>query len=113
MGFIRDHLKAGRQAYIVYPLIEESETMDLKNAIEEFDKVKAEFLEFVVGLLHGRMKAAEKDEVMERFRRNEIQILVATTVIEVGVDVPNANIILIEHTCSFAKTPPHFDRKLF
>lgn len=107
MGFIRDHLKAGRQAYIVYPLIEESETMDLKNAIEEFEKVKAEFPEFTVGLLHGRMKAAEKDEVMERFRRNEIQILVATTVIEVGVDVPNANIMLIEHTERFGLSQLH------
>jgi ATP-dependent DNA helicase RecG len=107
MQFIRDHLKTGRQAYIVYPLIEESEAMDLKNALEEFEKVKIDFPEFQVGLLHGRMKPAEKDEVMNRFRRNEIQILVSTTVIEVGVDVPNANIMLIEHAERFGLSQLH------
>jgi ATP-dependent DNA helicase RecG len=107
MQFIRDHLKNGRQAYIVYPLIEESEAMDLKNALEEFEKVKKDFPEFQVGLLHGRMKPAEKDEVMNRFRRNEIQILVSTTVIEVGVDVPNANIMLIEHAERFGLSQLH------
>lgn len=107
MGFIREHVAAGRQAYIVYPLIEESETMDLKNALEEYEKVKNDFPEFQVGLLHGRMKAAEKDEVMGKFRRNEIQILVSTTVIEVGVDVPNANIMLIEHAERFGLSQLH------
>jgi ATP-dependent DNA helicase RecG len=107
LQFIRDHLKTGRQAYIVYPLIEESEAMDLKNAIEEFEKVKIEFPEFKVGLLHGRMKPAEKDEVMNHFRRNEIQIMVSTTVIEVGVDVPNANIMLIEHAERFGLSQLH------
>lgn len=107
MQFIRDHVKAGRQAYIVYPLIEESETMDLKNALEEYEKVKKDFSEFQVGLLHGRMKPSEKDEIMDRFRRNEIQILVSTTVIEVGVDVPNANIMLIEHAERFGLSQLH------
>jgi ATP-dependent DNA helicase RecG len=107
MQFIRDHMKQGRQAYIVYPLIEESESMDLRNALEEYERVKKEFPEFQVGLLHGRMKPAEKDEVMDRFRRNEIQILVSTTVIEVGVDVPNANIMLIEHAERFGLSQLH------
>ena len=107
MQFIRDHLKAGRQAYIVYPLIEESEAMDLRNAIEEFEKVKKEFPEFKIGLLHGRMKPSEKDEIMNAFRKNEIQILVSTTVIEVGVDVPNANIMLIEHAERFGLSQLH------
>lgn len=107
MGFIEDQLKQGRQAYIVYPLIEESETMDLKNAEEEYEKVREEFKDYSVGLLHGRMKGAEKDEVMNRFRRGEIHILVATTVIEVGVDVPNANIMLIEHAERFGLSQLH------
>jgi ATP-dependent DNA helicase RecG len=107
MQFIRDHVKRGRQAYIVYPLIEESESMDLKNALEEFERVKKDFSEFQVGLLHGRMKPAEKDDIMDRFRRNQIQILVSTTVIEVGVDVPNANIMLIEHAERFGLSQLH------
>jgi ATP-dependent DNA helicase RecG len=107
MGFLRDQLKAGRQAYIVYPLIEESEAMDLKNAQEEYEKIREEFNEYRVGLLHGRMKNVEKDEVMNRFRRGEIHILVATTVIEVGVDVPNASIMLIEHAERFGLSQLH------
>jgi ATP-dependent DNA helicase RecG len=107
MGFVRDHVAKGRQAYIVYPLVEESETMDLKNALEEYEKVKAGFPQFQVGLLHGRMKSAEKDDVMNKFRRGEIQILVATTVIEVGVDVPNANIMVIEHAERFGLSQLH------
>nr|NJM01794.1 ATP-dependent DNA helicase RecG [Desulfobacula sp.] len=107
MGFIKDHLRQGRQAYIVYPLIDESETMDLKNAIEEFERIQAEFPEFKVGLLHGRMKAQEKDDVMAKFRHNEIHILVSTTVIEVGVDVPNANIMVIEHAERFGLSQLH------
>jgi ATP-dependent DNA helicase RecG len=106
-GFIREHLNKGRQTYIVCPLIEESEAMDFKNAIEEFERVKKEFAEFKVGLLHGRMKAVEKDEVMRDFRDNKIQILVSTTVIEVGVDVPNANIMVIEHAERFGLSQLH------
>jgi ATP-dependent DNA helicase RecG len=107
LGFVREHVEKGRQAYIVYPLIEESETLDFKNAVEEFEKVKAEFPQFKVGLLHGRIKPAEKDAVMAAFRKNEIQILVCTTVIEVGVDVPNANIIVIEHAERFGLSQLH------
>jgi ATP-dependent DNA helicase RecG len=106
-GFIREHLQKGRQTYIVCPLIEESEAMDFKNATEEFERVKKTFPEFSVGLLHGRMKTAEKDEVMRRFRDNKIQILVSTTVIEVGVDVPNANIMIIEHAERFGLSQLH------
>lgn len=107
MGFVRDHVAKGRQAYIVYPLIEESENLDLKNALEEYEKICAEFKEFKVGLLHGRMKPQEKDDVMNAFRRGEIQILVSTTVIEVGVDVPNANIMVIEHAERFGLSQLH------
>lgn len=107
MGFVRDQIHTGRQAYIVYPLVEESETMDLKNAIEECEKIRVEFPEFKVGLLHGRMKSSEKDEVMDSFRRGQIQILVATTVIEVGVDVPNANVMVIEHAERFGLSQLH------
>lgn len=107
MGFVRDQLQTGRQAYIVYPLVEESETMDLKNAIEEVEKIRHEFPEYKVGLLHGRMKNQEKDEVMQAFRKGEIHILVATTVIEVGVDVPNANIMVIEHAERFGLSQLH------
>lgn len=107
MNFVRDQLKAGRQAYIVYPLIEESETLELKNALEEYEKVKAEFSEYKVGLLHGRLKTSEKEDVMKRFRSGEIHILVATTVIEVGVDVPNANIMVIEHAERFGLSQLH------
>jgi ATP-dependent DNA helicase RecG len=106
-GFIREHLQKGRQTYIVCPLVEESEVMDFKNATEEFERVKVTFPEFAVGLLHGRMKAADKDDVMRKFRDNKIQILVSTTVIEVGVDVPNANIMVIEHAERFGLSQLH------
>lgn len=105
--FIRDQLGLGRQAYMVYPLVEESEKIDLKNALDEFERVKVLFPEYRVGLLHGRMKPQEKDQVMREFRANEIQILVATTVIEVGVDVPNASIMVIEHSERFGLSQLH------
>jgi ATP-dependent DNA helicase RecG len=105
--YIKKQIQNGRQAYIVYPLIEESETLDLKNATEEFEKLKQVFAEFNVGLLHGRMKADEKDEVMQDFKNNKIQILVSTTVIEVGVDVPNANIMVIENAERFGLSQLH------
>ena len=105
--FVRDQLKRGRQAYVVYPLVEESEKMDLKDAVTAFETISARFPEYKVGLLHGKMKTAEKDLVMEEFRLNKIQILVATTVIEVGVDVPNANIMIIEHSERFGLSQLH------
>lgn len=105
--FVLEQLAKGRQAYMVFPLVEESETMDLKNALEEFERVKKDFPNYQVGLLHGRMKNQEKDQVMRKFRDNEIQILVSTTVIEVGVDVPNANVMLIEHAERFGLSQLH------
>jgi ATP-dependent DNA helicase RecG len=106
--FIREQIKKGRQAYVVYPIIEESEKLDLRNATEMYHNLKTEiFPEFKVGLLHGKMKPAEKEEVMLAFSGNNIQILVATTVIEVGVDVPNASVMLIEHAERFGLSQLH------
>lgn len=106
-GFVKDHLKKGRQAYVVCPLVEESEAIELKNATDEFERIKKEFPEFKVGLLHGRMKGIEKDAVMNLFRDNKIQILVSTTVIEVGVDVANANVMVIEQAERFGLSQLH------
>ena len=105
--FLADQLTAGRQAYVVYPLVEESEKMDLRDAVSEFERLKTELPDFRIGLLHGKMRPAEKDEVMNRFRDGEIQILISTTVIEVGVDVPNANFMLIEHAERFGLSQLH------
>ena len=107
MGFVSDQIKKGRQAYIVYPLVEESEKIDLKNAITEHTKLQKLFPNYKLGLLHGRMKPAEKDVIMREFRDGKIDILVATTVIEVGVDVPNANIMVIEHSERFGLSQLH------
>ena len=107
MQFIRDQLVKGRQAYVVYPLVEESEKVDLKNAVDECEKLRGIFPEYKVGLLHGKMKPAEKDEIMEKFRSQEFHILVSTTVIEVGVDVPNSNLMLIEHAERFGLSQLH------
>ncbi len=106
--FIATQVRAGRQAYIVYPLVEESEKMDLLNATQMADHLqRVVFPEFRVGLLHGKMRPAEKDDVMRRFLEREIDILVATTVIEVGVDVPNATVMLIEHAERFGLAQLH------
>lgn len=94
---IRVACQEGAQAYWVCPLIEESETLQLKTAVETFETLTAALPDVKVGLVHGRMKPSEKNEVMSRFVANEIQLLVATTVIEVGVDVPNATLMVIEH----------------
>ncbi|MBY0314759.1 MAG: ATP-dependent DNA helicase RecG [Bdellovibrionales bacterium] len=106
-GFIKEHLEKGRQAYVVYPLVEESEKIDLKSATTEFERLKLEFSDFKVGLLHGRMKGEEKDAVMLEFKEGRLDILVSTTVIEVGVDVPNANIMWIEHSERFGLSQLH------
>ncbi len=93
---VRDEVAAGRQAYVVTPLVEESEKLEVASAEETHERLEAEELVGLrVGLLHGRMPSAAKDEVMERFRRGELDVLVATTVIEVGVDVPNATVMVI------------------
>jgi ATP-dependent DNA helicase RecG len=104
---LRREANAGRQAYIIYPVIEESK-LELKAAIEEYERLsKTIFPELKVGLLHGRLSSEEKEDVMQRFRRNEIQILVATTVVEVGVDVPNATVMVIEHAERFGLAQLH------
>lgn len=94
---VREACRQGRQAYWVCPLIEESEALQLKTALETYEQLTAALPDLRVGLVHGRMKPAEKQAVMQAFSANEIQLLVATTVIEVGVDVPNASLMVIEH----------------
>jgi ATP-dependent DNA helicase RecG len=105
--FLRREVKAGHQGYIVYPVIEESK-LELKAAIEEYEHLsKTVFPELKLGLLHGRLSSEEKEDVMQKFRRNEVQILVATTVVEVGVDVPNATVMIIEHSERFGLAQLH------
>ena len=94
---VRDACVEGRQAYWVCPLIEESETLQLQTALDTYAHLQQTFPELRVGLVHGRMKGSEKQEVMAAFKQGEVQLLVATTVIEVGVDVPNASLMVIEH----------------
>ncbi|MFH1943941.1 MAG: ATP-dependent DNA helicase RecG [bacterium] len=106
--FLRAEVRQGKQAYIVYPLVEESEKVDLAAATEGYETLSRHvFPEFRVGLLHGRMKAEEKEGVMRDFKAGEIDILVSTTVIEVGVDVPNAAVMLVEHAERFGLTQLH------
>jgi len=101
-------VRAGRQIYVVYPLVEESEKMDLRDATKRYEYLRDKvFPAFSVGLLHGRMKPEEKEEVMRRFVKGEIQILVSTTVIEVGVDVPNASVMVVEHAERFGLSQLH------
>jgi ATP-dependent DNA helicase RecG len=104
---VRREVEAGHQAYIVYPVIEESK-LELKAAMEEYERLsKSVFPKLRVGLLHGRLSSEEKEDVMQRFRRNDVQILVATTVVEVGVDVPNATAMVIEHAERFGLSQLH------
>ncbi len=105
--FIREQITLGRQIYIVYPLIEESEKMDLKNLEDGFVHVQQAFPEFTVCKMHGRMKPAEKEEVMQQFVANKAQIMVSTTVIEVGVNVPNASVMVIESAQRFGLSQLH------
>lgn len=96
--FLKKKLLEGSQVFIIYPLIEESDKMELRAATEMYEELKSRvFPEFKVGIIHGKMRGDEKEEVMKRFRSGELQILVSTTVIEVGVDIPTADIMLIEH----------------
>jgi len=106
-SFVEEELGNGGQAYVVYPLVEESEKVDLKDATQGYEKLKSQFSTYNVGLLHGRMKSEKKDAVMQQFINNEIQILVSTTVIEVGVDVANANIMIIQHAERFGLSQLH------
>jgi ATP-dependent DNA helicase RecG len=106
--FIRQQVARGRQAYLVYPLVAESELTELKSAEAMFEQLRAgELAGLRLGLLHGQLRAEDKDVVMERFRRGEVDVLVSTTVIEVGVDVPNANIMLIENAERFGLAQLH------
>ncbi|MEN3069872.1 ATP-dependent DNA helicase RecG [Uliginosibacterium sediminicola] len=104
---VRDACREGRQAYWVCPLIEESEALQLKTAEETYASLSSELAELKVGLVHGRLKPADKAAVMEAFVRNAVQVLVATTVIEVGVDVPNASLMVIEHAERFGLAQLH------
>jgi ATP-dependent DNA helicase RecG len=106
-GFMREQIKLGRQVYIVYPLIEGSETMDYKDLTDGYESIKRAFPEFEISIVHGRMKPADKDFEMQRFVRNETQIMVATTVIEVGVNVPNASVMVIESAERFGLSQLH------
>jgi ATP-dependent DNA helicase RecG len=107
IGRVREACAGGRQAYWVCPLIEESETLELKTAIETFERLQGELSDLSIGLVHGRLKADEKAQVMEAFVAGRIDLLVATTVIEVGVDVPNASLMVIEHAERFGLSQLH------
>jgi len=107
-SFMRGEIKSGRQCIIVYPLIEESEKSDLKAAVEAYDKLaEKEFPKLKIGLLHGKMNSDEKDDIINKFSQNKINILVSTTVVEVGIDIPNATVMLIEHAERFGLTQLH------
>ena len=108
-GFIRNEIAKGRQVYIVYPLIEESETMDLKDLMDGYESIVREFPlpQYQISIVHGRMDSEAKDYEMGRFKRGETQIMVSTTVIEVGVDVPNASVMIIENAERFGLSQLH------
>jgi ATP-dependent DNA helicase RecG len=105
--FVKDQLKLGRQAYLVYPLVEESEALKAESAKTAHEKWVKRLPQHQVGLLHGKLQPEEKDAVMRQFRDGEIHVLVATTVIEVGVDVPNANLMIIHHAERFGLAQLH------
>ncbi|HSP12657.1 MAG TPA: ATP-dependent DNA helicase RecG [Salegentibacter sp.] len=106
-AFIREEIKKGRQVYIVYPLIQESETMDYKDLMDGYESIAREFPDFQISIVHGQMKSEAKDYEMDRFVRGETQIMVATTVIEVGVNVPNASVMIIESAERFGLSQLH------
>jgi ATP-dependent DNA helicase RecG len=105
--FVKDQLAAGHQAYLVYPLVEESELIKVESATEAYEKWRKRLGGYQVGLMHGRLAPEEKEEVMRRFREGEIHALVATTVIEVGVDVPNATVMILHHAERFGLAQLH------
>ena len=107
LGFIKRQIEKGRQAYVVYPLIEESEKMDLLAAVQGFELLEKYFTDYRVSIVHGKMKPDDKEMEMQRFVKNKTQILVSTTVIEVGVDVPNASVMLIENAERFGLSQLH------
>ncbi|MCK4666420.1 ATP-dependent DNA helicase RecG [Candidatus Dependentiae bacterium] len=106
--FIKEHIKEGEQAFFVYPLVDESEKLKLKDATNMFQYLSEKvFKDFKLGLIHGKMKKEEKDEIMAQFKSKELDILISTTVIEVGIDIPNATIMLIEHAERFGLAQLH------
>ncbi len=109
MGFIKEEIKKGRQAYVVYPLIEESSKMDFENLMKGYEEVKSFFPEpkYWISMVHGKQTAAQKETNMQRFVKGDTQIMVSTTVIEVGVDVPNASVMLIESAEKFGLSQLH------
>jgi RecG-like helicase/REP element-mobilizing transposase RayT len=107
LNFMRTELEAGRQAYVIYPLIDESEKLEVKAAAKEFEQWRKRLQPYRCELLHGRIATADKQETMECFRRGEAQVLISTTVIEVGVDVPNASVMLIENAERFGLAQLH------
>src|SRR6056297_1428187 len=108
-GFIKDEIKKGRQIYIVYPLIQESEALDYKDLMDGYESIVRDFPqpEYQISIVHGKMKPADKDYEMERFVTGETQIMIATTVIEVGVNVPNASVMIIESAERFGLSQLH------
>jgi ATP-dependent DNA helicase RecG len=107
-GFVRQQVKAGRQAYVIYPLVEESENLEVKAATEEYRFLREEALpDLRIGLLHGQMPGEEKDAVMRAFAAGTLQVLVATTIVEVGIDVANATVMVIEHAERFGLSQLH------
>ncbi|HEM46345.1 MAG TPA: DNA helicase RecG, partial [Alphaproteobacteria bacterium] len=107
VALVRETVARGEQVYVVYPLVEESEKVDLRSALESAERIRAAFPEAVTGVVHGRLDAGERAAVMDRFAAGEVQILVSTTVIEVGVDVPNATLMVIEHAERFGLAQLH------
>ncbi|WP_300438689.1 ATP-dependent DNA helicase RecG [Christiangramia sp.] len=105
--FIREEIEKGRQIYVVYPLIQESEKMDYKDLMDGYESIAREFPDFQISIVHGQMKPADKDYEMDRFVRAETQIMVATTVIEVGVNIPNASVMIIESAERFGLSQLH------
>jgi ATP-dependent DNA helicase RecG len=107
LEFVREQVGRGRQAYLVYPLVEESEKVELKSATEEYERLREHFADLRVGMIHGQMHGDEKDATMRAFAAGEIDVLVATTVVEVGIDVPNATVMVIEHAERFGLSQLH------
>src|SRR5690606_9279330 len=106
--FVASEIQKGRQAFIVYPLVEKSEKMELKAAVEHYEYLRTDiFPQFKLGLLHGQMHSGEKEEIMSKFLNKSYDILVATTVIEVGIDIPNASVIVIEDSERFGLSQLH------
>lgn len=108
-GFLKNEIKKGRQVYIVYPLIEESETLDYKDLMDGYESIVRDFPmpDYQISIVHGKMKPADKEYEMQRFINNQTQIMIATTVIEVGVNVPNASVMVIESAEKFGLSQLH------